>query len=125
MSSSSGIHDPYWYEATVGQEYLIKMLDLKSGIESVTFQKTASSTLDDVVVTFRDGKHHCVQVKHSRIDTNLTFSNLFLPEKSSLFSELFFDWCKENSEAGTEIILFTNRDLGESGINGLAALIDT
>lgn len=117
MSSSSGIHDPYWYEATVGQEYLLKMLDDKSGIQSVTFQKTSSNTLDDVVIKLKNNKQRCVQVKHSRVDSSFTFSSLFSPQQDSLFAKLFFDWMNEDSFIKTDVILFTNRDLGDQDSN--------
>lgn len=113
MSSSSGIHDPYWYEATVGQEYLLKMFDDQLNIESVTFQKTAATALDDVVVKFASNKKRCVQVKHSRVDTKFTFSTLFMPLKDSLFSNLLIDWLEESTDGLTEVTLFTNRELGD------------
>jgi hypothetical protein len=36
----AGLGDPYWYEWSVGQSYVIDMLDPASGIASVTLQKS-------------------------------------------------------------------------------------
>ena len=111
-----GMGDPYWYEWSVGEQQIINMLNEDSNIEFVELQANVGLGLDDVVVTYRDGKVLCIQVKHTRADDTLTFADLVYPAKKtskSLLAELADSW-QEESNKYTEVIpqIFTNRRKG-------------
>lgn len=115
-SFDSGLHDPYWYESFVGLKYVLKMLDTDSGIEAVAFQSTMINKLDDVVVKYNDGRLLCIQVKHTRVEKNLTLSALIRPSRgksSSLLQDMAAAW-KEGLKTIPNCIpeLYTNRDWG-------------
>jgi hypothetical protein len=111
----SGLHDPYWYEISVGQEYLISMLNTDSKITSVTLQKSIGDGLDDVVITYSDNSQKCIQVKHSRVDANFTFASLIskTDKKPSLVRKLATGWKDQSQNIKTEVTLLTNRQVGE------------
>ena len=73
---TAGLHDPYWYEGSVGLLSTIDMLNPDSEIETVTFQKTGTKGLDDVVIAHRNGRTIYTQIKHTRADNTLTFGDL-------------------------------------------------
>ncbi|MED4954769.1 ATP-binding protein [Paenibacillus macerans] len=114
---SSGVHDPYWYESYIGLEFVLKMLDTDSGIESVAFQSRQIDKLDDVVVKYTDGSSMCIQVKHTREGDSLTLSDLITPKSrsnSSLLRDMAGAW-KEGSEVIPNCIpaIYTNRQWGK------------
>ena len=50
-----GMADPYWYEWSVGQQYIIDMLNPDNRIKCVELQANVKLGLDDVVVTYENG----------------------------------------------------------------------
>lgn len=114
---SAGMGDPYWYEWLVGGDYALDMLSLDNGIEYVTLQASEFQGLDDVVIGYTSGEICGVQVKHTRENASLTFSDLIYskPNKISLLKELFEDW-KKMWESGRylkcDAVLLTNRKGG-------------
>lgn len=112
-----GMGDPYWYEWSVGEQQIINMLNEENNIEYVELQANIGLGLDDVVVTYSDGKVLCIQVKHTRVDDTLTFADLVYSAKKtskSLLAELADSW-QEESRRYTEVIpqIFTNRRKGQ------------
>lgn len=112
-----GMGDPYWYEWSVGEQQIINMLNEENNIEYVELQANAGLGLDDVVVTYSDGKVLCIQVKHTRADDTLTFADLVYSAKKtskSLLAELADSW-QEESRRYNEVIpqVFTNRRKGQ------------
>lgn len=112
-----GMGDPYWYEWSVGEQQIINMLNEDNNIEFVELQANVGLGLDDVVVTYSDGRVLCIQVKHTRADDTLTFADLVYPAKKtskSLLAELADSWQEESSKY-TEVIpqIFTNRRKGQ------------
>ena len=51
-----GMADPYWYEWSVGQKYIVEMLNPDSHIQYVELQADVQLGLDDVVITYDNGK---------------------------------------------------------------------
>src|SRR5256885_16491994 len=94
MNSTAGLGDPYWYEWSVGEAYVIDMLDPTAGIASVALQQTGRKGLDDVVVRYVNGNGRLIQVKHTRADDTLTFGDLVSGDASepSLLRQLADAW---------------------------------
>ncbi len=115
MTSKPGMGDPYWYEWSVGEQYIIDMLNPDNGIKTVTLQAFVSLGLDDVVVSYDDDTTLFIQVKHSRTNASLTFGDLVDQDKGvSLLGQLADSWCKEKEKyTKTKVYLFTNRKSGE------------
>jgi hypothetical protein len=113
---SAGIANPYWYEWSVGLLYVIDMLDTDTNIKSVILQESKLQGLDDVVINYKDGKKKCIQVKHTRENNSLTFSDMIRKgEKGgSYISQFAKDWKKVKNDENTDCkaILFTNREYG-------------
>lgn len=116
-----GMGDPYWYEWSVGQQYIIDMLNPDNKIKYVELQADVKLGLDDVVVTYEDDEKLFIQVKHTRADDTLTFGDLVsidsTKDKSecgySLLGELAKSWSEENRKyQKTRVCLFTNRKVG-------------
>ena len=116
-----GMADPYWYEWSVGQQYIIDMIDPANNIKYVELQADVKLGLDDVVVTYEDGEKLFIQVKHTRADDTLTFGDLVKIDNSkkneknqySLLGELAKSWIVEKSKyKKTRVCLFTNRKAG-------------
>lgn len=85
MKSSNpgaGLGDPYWYEWSVGLEYVLDLLDPAKNVSSVTLQKSGHKGLDDVVVAFADGTNRFIQVKHTRAEDSLTFGEMVTSGKN-------------------------------------------
>lgn len=84
---TAGTGDPYWYEWSVGLLYAVKMLNPDNQIKNVILQSDESQSLDDVVVTYENGTKEYIQVKHTRINDKLSFSNMIEgePKKSYLY----------------------------------------
>jgi len=112
-NQSAGIGDPYWYEWSVGQLQLIRMLNPDNGIKSVTFQDQNIAGWDDIVVEY-DNFHHFYQVKHTRTDESITFGDLVHKDESgkSLLGYLSQCWQKHRAEINSKYIVFTNRQAG-------------
>ncbi len=112
-----GMQDPDWYEWTVGQTYLVEMLNPDSHILYVEYQADVFLGLDDIVVTYNDGRVRYIQVKHTRSGDSLTFGDLVSVNTSkphSLLYQLAEGWNKERKKSKiSEVILFTNRYAGE------------
>ena len=92
--------DPYWYEWSVGEQQIINMLNEDNNIDFVELQANVGLGLDDVVVTYSDGRVVCIQVKHTRADDTLTFADLVYSAKKtskSLLAELADSWQEESS----------------------------
>ena len=95
-----GMGDPYWYEWSVGQKYIIDMLNPDNEIKHVELQADVALGLDDVVITYMDGHKKFVQVKHTRANDTLTFGDLVTIDTSnvdanshiSLLGELAKSW---------------------------------
>ncbi|MGK3967977.1 AAA family ATPase [Sorangium sp. So ce1667] len=124
----AGLGDPYWYEWSVGQGYVVDMLDPKSGITSVTLQQTGEKGLDDVVVCFGSGDTRFIQVKHTRIENSLTFGDLVTAEdgEPALLCQIASAWDIETTRTpgSCEAWLVTNRAVGRrrSGKKGPASI---
>lgn len=73
----AGIGDAYWYEWYVGLEKVLDLLNPDIGVVGVTLQASQQQGLDDVVVRYNDKKLECIQVKHTRKDSTLSYSFLF------------------------------------------------
>lgn len=117
-----GMGDPYWYEWSVGQKYIIDMLNPDNEIKHVELQADVALGLDDVVITYMDGHKKFVQVKHTRANDTLTFGDLVTIDTSnvdanshiSLLGELAKSWNEEHSKySTTDILLFSNRKKGK------------
>ena len=118
---SAGLGDPYWYEWSVGLLYAVKMLNPDNRIANVVLQSNESHSLDDVVVTYEDGTIEYIQVKNTREEDTLTFSDMIKVasdeknEKRSYLEKFSTEW-KELSLNKSEIckvILFSNREFGK------------
>lgn len=116
-----GMADPYWYEWSVGQQYIIDMLNPDNNIKCVELQANVKLGLDDVVVTYKDEEKLFIQVKHTRADDTLTFGDLVSIDNSkkdekskySLLRELAKSWIDEKDKyQKTRVCLFTNRKVG-------------
>lgn len=58
-----GMGDAYWYEWSVGQQYIIDMLNPDNNIKCVELQANVKLGLDDVVVTYEGGEKLFVLIK--------------------------------------------------------------
>lgn len=109
---TAGIGDPYWYEWTVGQNYVVDMLNTDNGIESVTLQATEAQGLDDVVIIYSDGTSEYVQVKHTRAEDTITFGNML-----ALLNSMASAWSAQKSKwKKCTPVLFSNRIISTSYI---------
>lgn len=116
--SKPGMSDPYWYEWSVGEKYLLDMMNPDKNIKSVSLQKNISLGLDDVVVTYNNDIIECIQVKHTRANDTLTFGDLVSSNKSKvcLLKEIASSWYKEKNKYSKVVpIIFTNRKSGGKG----------
>jgi hypothetical protein len=113
--TSAGQADPYWYEWFVGLAEVVELLDPATDIISVAFQVRGVKGWDDVIVFLKGGKRRCYQVKHSRVENDLTFGDLVarIDGKPSLLETLFAAWRESGLNDGeTKCILYTNREAG-------------
>lgn len=117
---AAGGGQPYWYEWSVGLDYVLDMLHDDSPIASITFQSVGIKGLDDVVVRFRTGPSHHIQVKHSSAGDTLTFGDLVAPEGSRppLLQKMADAWRVEHAQlpAGCIPRLVTNRAFGTRSV---------
>lgn len=120
----AGIADAYWFEWYVGLEKVLDLLNPDAGVVGVTLQASRQQGLDDVVVRYKDGRLECIQVKHTRKDTKLTYTYLFCrntkngKKRPSLIKEYSDDW-KKVRESYEECIpiIYTNRKIGTAKYN--------
>jgi len=121
-NTKPGMGDPYWYEWTVGLEYIVDMLNPDNRIKYVELQADVSLGLDDVVITYDDDSVRFIQVKHTRAEDTLNFGDLVsthnkedCPAKGySLLWELANSWNKERDKySKSEVYIFTNRTVGK------------
>lgn len=117
MTYNQGIGTPYWYEWEIG---LLKCLDMMMDdqIESIVFQSPNYQSLDDVVINYKDGKSSNIQVKHTDVNDNFSYS--FLSNGSnSLIKEWMKEWNeKENKNRIKEIHIITNKRWGVNETKG-------
>ena len=115
-NSTAGTGTPYWYEWSVGLLYIAKMLNPDNNIKNIVLQSTESQSLDDVVVTYEDEIKQCIQVKNTRDDDKLTYSDMVEGEinKSYLY-KYSSEWKKlESKNRGkNKVVLFTNRKISK------------
>ena len=113
----SGIGTPYWYEWEIGLLRCLEMMTNMS-INSVTLQSLDFKSLDDVVINYTDGSSSNIQVKHTDVDSNFTYSTLISDNPSMLISWAK-DW-KENKDCYqiTEIHIITNKKWGPNERDG-------
>src|SRR5438045_4214164 len=89
----SGLHDPFWYEATVAERFIVEMLDPDSGIQSVTMQAPGVHSIDDVVVKYHAKPTAYHQIKHTRVGDTLSFADLTnSSDAPSLLRQLAEGW---------------------------------
>lgn len=107
---TAGIGDPYWYEWSVGLIYTLDMLIPEKNVKHVILQCSAMQGLDDVVVIHNDNRVECIQIKHTRENDTLTFS-----DASGLLKSMISDWdnAKAQGYSHCSSILFTNRSIGK------------
>lgn len=120
---NSGIGTPYWFEWEIGILECMNMLQ-DSSIESVVLQSTNFQALDDVVVNYNDKSILNIQVKHTDVDDNFTYSFLSSSEKS-LLNDLSSEWKNNKNDynfRGIQIV--TNKKWGTQKTDGKCSMDD-
>ena len=113
----AGSGTPYWYEWEVGLLECLKMMS-DTTIKSVTLQSLDFQSLDDVVVCYTDGSIINIQVKHSDVKENFTYSTL-TSHTPPMLSKWAKEWQKQkNSFNIKEIRIVTNRSWGTNASDG-------
>lgn len=109
---TAGLGDPYWFEWSIGLQYVLDLLDTEQKVLSVTLQKSGHKGLDDVVVSYSDGQSRYIQVKHTRVSDSLTFGNMVTDgeQGESLLKSMATGWLAAGKP--TEVWLVTNRQAG-------------
>lgn len=118
---NSGIGTPYWFEWEIGILECLNMLQ-DSSIESVVLQSTDFQALDDVVVNYIDKSILNIQVKHTDVDKNFTYSFLSSSAKS-LLNELSLEWKNNKNDynfRGIQIV--TNKKWGTQKTDGKCSM---
>lgn len=113
---TAGTGDPYWYEWSVGLLYMVKMINSDSGIKNVVLQSEDSQSLDDVVVTYEDGMVEYIQVKHTRKDDSITYSDMIEGgSKKSYLYKYSSEWkiMERKNQGKNKVVFFTNRKMGK------------
>lgn len=112
---TAGTGTPYWYEWSVGLLYVVKMLNPDNQIKNVVLQSDESQSLDDVVITYENGMKDFIQVKHTREDDKVSYSDMIEGDlKKSYLYKYSSEW-KEMEKKNTgknRVIFFTNRKMG-------------
>lgn len=115
----AGIADASWYEWYVGLEKVLDLLNPDTGVVGVTLQASHQQGLDDVVVRHNNKKLECIQVKHTRKDTALTYTYLFCEHtengktRPACIKEYSDDWKRVKDIYKKCIpIIYTNRKIG-------------
>ena len=98
----AGMGTPYWYEWEIG---LLKCLEMlyDENIRSVVFQDPRFSSIDDVVINYNDGSTLDIQVKHTDVDNNFTFSTL-LSGDNPMLVKWAKDWEKNKANINIKSI---------------------
>ncbi len=118
---NSGIGTPYWFEWEIGILECLKMLR-DTSIESVVLQATNFQVLDDVVVNYSDKSILNIQVKHTDVDDNFTYSFLASGEKP-LLNELALEWKNNRNDYKFKgIQLVTNKKWGSRVSDGKCSM---
>lgn len=115
-NSTAGTGTPYWFEWSVGLLYMVKMLNPDNQIKNVVLQSDENQSLDDVVITYEDGIIEYIQVKHTRENDKLAYSDMIEGEKEKSYLYKYSSEWKELSKKNTgknRVILFTNRKIGD------------
>ena len=113
----AGSGTPYWYEWEVGLLECLKMMS-DTTIKSVTLQSMDFQSLDDVVVCYTDGSIINIQVKHSDVKENFTYSTL-TSDTPPMLSKWAKEWqTQKNSFNIKEIRIVTNRSWGTNASYG-------
>lgn len=113
----AGSGTPYWYEWEVGLLECLKMMS-DTTIQSVTLQSVNFQSLDDVVVRYTDGSIINIQVKHSDVEENFTYSTL-TSGSSPMLNKWAKEWQKEKNNFNIkEIRIVTNRPWGANASDG-------
>lgn len=124
---TAGLHDPYWYESSVGLGYIVDMINPDNEITTVTLQAVGLKGLDDIVVAYKHGAQKLIQVKHTRVAATLTFGDLLAIDEDtkareddktkdmSLITQLAYAWkeAKVSCSGDVTAILYTNRSPGK------------
>lgn len=115
-NTTAGMADPYWYEWSVGLLYALDMLIQDNNIKHVVFQTRKLQGLDDVVIHYNNDETDCIQIKHTRENASLTFSDMIQrsDESDSYVRHFCSDW-KRAQKLGVKsckAVLFTNRNIG-------------
>src|SRR5262245_58061951 len=114
----AGVSDPYFFEWTVGLEYVVDMLREDSEVAAITLQTPGPKGLDDVGVRFKSGATRFLQVKHSRTGAAFTLGDLVgeSSDQPSLLSRLVDAWVAETHNPAdlSEAWLVTNQSPGEN-----------
>ncbi len=116
---TAGMADPFWYEWSVGLVHALDLLYVDANIKSVVLQASKLQGLDDVVVNYLSGDAECIQIKHTRENDSLTFSDMVKKEnnkednKGSYLHQFSSDWIRASKEyKKCNAVLFTNRNIG-------------
>ena len=116
----AGMGTPYWYEWEIG---LLKCLEMlyDENIRSVVFQDPRFSSIDDVVINYNDGSTLNIQVKHTDVDNNFTFSTL-LSGDNPMLVKWAKDWEKNKANINIKSInIITNKKFGTNVTDGLCS----
>ena len=113
----AGSGTPYWYEWEVGLLECLKMMS-DTTIKTVTLQSMDFQSLDDVVVCYTDGSIINIQVKHSDVKENFTYSTL-TSDTPPMLSKWAKEWQKQKNNFNIkEIRIVTNRSWGTNASDG-------
>lgn len=113
-----GMGDPYWYEWSIGQEYILDMLNPDNNISSVSLQDNISLGLDDIVIRYGNDEVFCIQVKHTRNNDTITFGDMVSHDSEdskgrSLLAQLAESWYEEKGNFSKIVpYVYTNRKIG-------------
>lgn len=121
--ANAGLGTPYWYEWEIGLIECLKMMN-NPDIESVVLQSSDFQALDDVVVNYKDQSMINIQVKHTDVNENFTYS--FLNSGNTpLLKKLATEWKKEkNNHNIREIQIVTNKKWGTYVSEGKCSMYD-
>lgn len=120
---SSGIGTPYWYEWEVGLLEALKMM-FDISISSVVLQSEQFESLDDVVVNYVDNSMMNLQVKHTDVGENFTYSTLTSGDRPML-KKWAHEWNEKKANANIkEIKLITNKPWGSRASKNKCSFAD-
>ena len=108
---TAGTGTPYWYEWSVGLLYVVKMLNPDNQIKNVVLQSDESQSLDDVVITYENGMKDFIQVKHTREDDKVSYSDMIEGDlKKSYLYKYSSEW-KEMEKKKVQYIAWKDTGL--------------